>query len=106
MVSLACQKGAFELRRAAEAANHAPRANHTVIRQPGFTCGAQDVAARPRGAGPTGQQSHVAVGGDLAYGNPSDHAQDPATEEGADGQRATASVNTRPSARGRLTWLK
>ena len=106
MMSLARQERAFELGRAAKTANRTFGADDTVVGQARFTGVPQDIADGTRGTGPAGQRRDVAVGGDCARGNPCDHAQDSTAEERAGGQRTTASARTRPSARGRLMWLK
>lgn len=94
------------MRRVSEAADRATRRDHAVVRQARVQGMTKDAADGPRRAGSSGQPRHIAVGGDLTFGDPGHDAQHAPSEHRRAGQRITASERTRPSARGRLMWLR
>ena len=100
------EQRSLEMWGAPKSADSAARSNHAVIRQARVRCGAKDVADRACGAGTSGQTCNVAIGRDPPQRNASDHAQHTTRKDGRVRQRITASISTRPSARGRLTRLK
>ncbi len=90
---------ALQLRRAAEAADGAGRADHAVVREMRFGSVAENVADGAGGAWSSGHARDIAVGCHASRRNGRDHAEHAARKRRADLQRM-ASPSTRPSARG------
>ena len=95
---------ALQMGRATIASDRATRADHAVVRQPRVWCFTKNVPDGACGAWTSGEPRNIAIRRHASHGNARDDAQDASAEDGR-AQRSIASASTRPSARGKLTWL-